>query len=81
MYFFYAYNIIINGVNFVALDDVYYNVTSSLSHNRANVVLLHDIKSITVGALKDIIKFGREYGYEFSAIDMNTYMVRHSVNN
>ena len=38
---------------------------------------LHDIKSITVGALEYIIKFGREYGYEFSAIDMNTYMVRH----
>lgn len=61
--------------------DVYYNVTSSLSHNRANVVLLHDIKSITVGALEDIIEFGREYGYEFSAIDMNTYMIRHGVKN
>jgi len=61
--------------------DVYYNVTSKLSHDRANVVLLHDIKSITVGALSDIIKFGKEYGYEFSAIDMNTYMVRHSVKN
>ena len=61
--------------------DVYYNVTSTLSHNRANVVLLHDIKSITVGALSDIIKFGKEYGYEFSAINMNTYMVRHSVKN
>ena len=59
----------------------YYNVISNLSGNRANVVLLHDIKSITVGALSDIIKFGKEYGYEFSAIDMNTYMVRHSVNN
>ena len=62
-------------------DDVYYNVTSNLSSNRANVVLMHDTKNITVGALKDIIKFGKEYGYKFSAIDMNTYMVRHSVNN
>ena len=62
-------------------EDVYYNVTSSLSHNRANVVLLHDIKSITVGALKDIIKFGKEHDYEFRAIDMDTYMVRHGVNN
>lgn len=61
--------------------DVYYNVTSKLSYDRANVVLLHDIKSITVGALSDIIKFGKEYGYEFSAIDMNTYMVRHGVKN
>ena len=61
--------------------DVYYNVTSNLSRNRANVVLLHDIKSITVGALKDIITFGKEHGYEFKEIDMNTYMVRHKVNN
>ena len=61
--------------------DVYYNVTAHLSSSRANVVLLHDIKSITVGALKDIIRFGKEYGYKFSEIDMNTYMVRHGVNN
>lgn len=61
--------------------DVYYNVTSNLSFNNANVVLMHDTKSITVGALKDIIKFGKEYGYKFSAIDMDTYMVRHKVNN
>jgi len=62
-------------------DDVYYNVTANLSTSSANVVLLHDTKSITAGALKDIIKFGKEYGYKFSAIDMNTYMVRHKVNN
>jgi len=61
--------------------DVYYNVTSNLSHNRANVVLMHDIKNITVSALEDIIEFGKEYGYKFSAIDMNTYMVRHKVKN
>ena len=61
--------------------DVYYNVTSNLSRNRANVVLLHDTKNITVNALKDIIRFGKEYGYKFSSIDMDTYMVRHKVNN
>ena len=61
--------------------DVYYNVTSRLSYNQANVVLLHDTKSITANAIKDIIQFGKENGYKFSAIDMNTYMVRHKVNN
>ena len=61
--------------------DVYYNVTSNLSYNKANVVLLHDTKKITVGAVKDIIEFGKEEGYKFSKIDMNTYMVRHKVNN
>lgn len=61
--------------------DVYYNVTSNLRGNRANVVLMHDIKSITVGALRNIIKYGKESGYSFKKIDMNTKMVRHSVSN
>ena len=61
--------------------DVYYNVTSNLNGDRANVVLMHDIKSITVGALRNIIKYGKESGYSFKAIDMNTKMVRHSVSN
>ena len=61
--------------------DVYYNVTSRLSYNQANVVLLHDTKSITANAIEDIIRFGKEHGYKFSAIDMNTYMVRHKIIN
>lgn len=61
--------------------DVYYNVTSNLNMNRANVVLMHDTKSITVGAVRDIIRFGKNNGYSFNKIDMNTKMVRHSVNN
>lgn len=61
--------------------DVYYNVTSNLYFNRMNVVLMHDTKSITVDALRNIIKFGKEKGYSFNKIDMNTYMVRHGINN
>lgn len=61
--------------------DVYYNVTSNLSANRMNVVLMHDMKNITVSALRDIIRFGKENGYSFNKIDMNTYMIRHGINN
>lgn len=61
--------------------DVFYNVTSNLYINRENMVLMHDIKSITVGALRDIIRFGKNSGYTFNKIDMNTYMVRHGLNN
>jgi len=61
--------------------DVYYNVTANLSMNRANVVLMHDTKNITVGALSDIIDFGKNNGYQFKKIDMNTYMVRHGIRN
>ena len=53
----------------------------SAAREGINVVLMHDTKSITVSALRNIIEFGVEYGYKFSAIDMNTYMVRHQVNN
>ena len=61
--------------------DVYRNVTSHLSKNRANVVLMHDTKMITAVALEDIIKYGLDNGYTFSRIDMNTYMVRHTIKN
>lgn len=61
--------------------EVYYNVISNLSMDKVNVVLMHDTKSITVGALRNIIRFGKEYGYQFREIDMNTRMVRHGVNN
>ena len=61
--------------------DVYYNVVSNLSINRANVVLMHDTKSITVGALRNIIRFCKENNYQFKKIDMNTHMVRHNINN
>ena len=61
--------------------DVYYNVTSNLYINRENMVLMHDIKSITAYALRDIIRFGKNSGYTFNKIDMDTYMVRHGLNN
>ena len=61
--------------------DVYYNVTSNLYFNRMNVVLMHDIKSITVDALRNIIRYGKENGYSFNKIEMDTYMIRHGINN
>ena len=60
---------------------VYKNVTSNLSKNKANVVLMHDIKTWTRDAIHDIIRYGKNNGYTFEAIDMNTYMVRQHINN
>lgn len=60
---------------------VYKNVTSNLSKNKANVVLMHDIKTWTRDALRDIIRYGKDNGYTFEAIDMNTHMVRQHINN
>ena len=42
---------------------------------------MHDIKPHTRDALRDIIRYGKENGYTFEAIDMNTKMVRFKVVN
>lgn len=55
---------------------VYNNVVNNLSKTRANIVLMHDIKEYTVQALRDIIQYGKQNGYTFELIDMNTKMVR-----
>ncbi len=60
---------------------VYNNVTKSLRLNRANIVLMHDIKSFTAAAIEDIIVYGKEHGYTFAPITMATTPVHHSVNN
>lgn len=60
---------------------VYNNVVTNLSKNKANVVLMHDIKTQTRDALRSIIRYGKENGYTFEKIDMNTYMVRQHINN
>lgn len=62
-------------------DKVYSRVTRNLSKDKMNMVLLHDIKYQTRDALRDIIRYGKENGYSFDSIDMNTYMIRQKVNN
>ena len=62
-------------------DCVYQNVVKGLLKSRANIVLMHDVKPHTRDALRDIIRYGKENGYTFEAIDMDTKMVRFSVNN
>lgn len=62
---------------------IYYNVVSGLSHNKTNVVLMHDSggHSATVNALRNIIRYGKDNGYSFKAITENTPVVVHGVNN
>ena len=60
---------------------VYSYVTNSLSKNRCNMVLMHDIKNYTANAIQDIIKFGKNNGYTFEVITMDTPMVTQKVNN
>ena len=63
--------------------NIYYNVINNISHNKTNIVLMHDSgsHSATVHVLRDIIKYGKEYGYSFKAISDDTPIVIHGVNN
>ena len=60
---------------------VYNNVISGLRPTRENMVLMHDVKSYTRDALRDIIRYGKENGYIFEKITMDTDMVTQRVNN
>lgn len=62
---------------------IYNNVIRGLSHNKTNIVLMHDSAShmATLNALRDIIDYGKSNGYSFRAIDSSTPSVRHLVNN
>ena len=60
---------------------VYGNVISGLSHDRPNMVLMHDIKTHTRDALRDIIRYGKNNGYRFERITMDTEMITQRVNN
>lgn len=62
-------------------DQIYNNVVSNLRHDRVNMVLMHDIKTYTRDALKRIIQYGKENGYHFEAITMDTEMITQRVNN
>jgi len=64
-------------------NNIYYNVVNNLSHSKTNVVLMHDSggHEATVEALRNIISYGKEYGYSFKAITSDTPVVTHNVNN
>lgn len=81
-YRYYDWNIDSNDAsNARTKEAVYRNVTTHLSKNKANVVLMHDIKTATRDAIRDIIRYGKENGYTFERIDMDTHMVRQKINN
>lgn len=60
---------------------IYNTVTHHLSHNRPNVVLMHDIKKNTVDILPEIIKYAKENGYSFSRIEEYNSPIKQRVYN
>ena len=50
-------------------DTVYSRVVNQLSKSHGNVVLMHDIKTTTAGAIERIVQFGLNNGYTFKTLD------------
>ncbi len=67
--------------NTTLASEVYSNVVNSLSKERSNMVLMHDTKSYTRDAVRNIIRYGKEHGYTFEKITIDTPMVTQRVNN
>lgn len=63
--------------------DVYNYVVKNLSKKRGNMVLMHDFSTNQKGlkALPDIIKYAKKHKYRFAAVDNNTPLYAHGVNN
>ena len=60
---------------------VYSNVVNNLSHDKINMVLMHDIKPYTRDALRKIIEYCKNNQYNIAPITDNTEMITQRVNN
>lgn len=54
---------------------------NTISYNKINVVLLHDIKSYTASSLENMILYAKSNGYIFRAIDDDAPQIHQHVNN
>ena len=54
---------------------------NTISYNKINVVLLHDIKAYTASSLENMIVYAKNNGYTFKAIDDSTPEIHQHVNN
>jgi peptidoglycan/xylan/chitin deacetylase (PgdA/CDA1 family) len=62
-------------------EKVYNNITKNVPKYESSIVLQHDTQTFSVEAVEDVIKWGLENGYTFKAIDENTPVIKHGVNN
>lgn len=57
------------------------NVINGCSGKNASVVLQHDIKGFSVDAVREIIEWGLQNGYTFSALNETSPTAHHGINN
>ena len=81
-YQYYDWNIDSGDASFATNPTKLYNsVINSLSHDKYNVILMHDTKTYTRDALSKIIDYCLSNGYSFESININTMPVRQRLNN
>lgn len=61
--------------------EVYNNIIKNLSKDHYNIILMHDTAPWTRDALKNIIKYGKQNGYNFDRITTNTKPYHQQINN
>ena len=61
--------------------EVFYNVISGVSSRTNSIVLQHDIKYFSIQAVEDIIIWGLNNGYTFSALYPHSPTAHHGINN
>ncbi|MCR5795567.1 MAG: polysaccharide deacetylase family protein [Solobacterium sp.] len=65
----------------VVLENVKTIVSQNAEYGAKSIVLQHDIKSFSVAAVEDIIKWGLENGYMFLPLNANSPKSHHGINN
>ena len=53
----------------------------TISYNKINMVLLHDIKSYTANSLENMILYAKNQGYIFKALDDEAPQIHQHINN
>lgn len=84
-YLYYDWNVSSSDTSSSCYDSscVYNSVIKGLNNNSTLIVLLHDFGGNykTLNALRDIIRYGKNNGYNFDRITENTPQVKHRINN
>ena len=62
-------------------DQVIQNIKDGCKQHRISVVLQHDIKDYSVAAVESILNWGKENGYSFKALQLDSPGTHHGVNN
>ena len=81
-YQYYDWNVDSGDASFATNPHKLYNsVVNSISHDKYNVILMHDTKTYTRDALSNIIDYCLSNGYSFDSLDIDTMPIRQRLNN